>query len=110
MQEKENGTTVLYSVCDELQEVQSSVVGAQEKSCRQLPVHFYYHYFTVCNQMCSKRKAAHDGGEQQQKAQQLDEPKKKGMALLCYDLKLKQLIPIKILFFVISSSKLTSIF
>jgi hypothetical protein len=56
--------------------------------------------------MCSKRKAAHDaGGVQQQKAQQLDEPKKKGMALLCYDLKLKQLIPIKILFFVISSSK-----
>ena len=90
--------------------VQSPAVGAQEKSCRQLPVHFYYHYLTFCNQMCSKIKAAHDGGEQQQKAQQLDEPKKKGMALLCYDLKLKQLIPIKILFFVISSSKLTSIF
>ena len=56
--------------------------------------------------MCSNKiKAAHDGGEQQQKAQQLDEPKKKGMALLCYDLKLKQLIPIKILFFVISAGK-----
>jgi len=40
MQEKENGTAVLYSVCDQLQEVQFSIVGAQEKSCRQLPVHF----------------------------------------------------------------------
>lgn len=56
--------------------------------------------------MCSNKIiTADDGGEQQQKAQQLDEPKKKGMALLCYDLKLKQLIPIKILFFVISAGK-----
>ena len=53
--------------------------------------------------MCSKEKCNQDG--EQEKAQHLDEPKKKGMALLCYDLKLKQLVPIKILFFVISSSK-----
>ena len=58
----------------------------------------------MCDSKNNETAIDQDSGGQE-KVNNIQEPKKKGRALLYYDLKLKQLIPIKVLFFVIQASK-----